>query len=312
MAAATLRLGTRASLLARTQSEQVRVALEARHPGLRAELVFIRTSGDRLAQGPLAAVGGKGLFIKEIEEALYAGTVDAGVHSMKDLPAQLGRGLVLAAVPPRADACDVLIGSPDGTLAGLAAGARVGTASVRRRAQLLARRRDLEVVTLRGNVDTRLRRWREGAVDALVLAAAGLARLGIVEPGASALPTEAFLPAVGQGALALECRGDDAATLALLRGIEDRVAATAVAAERSFLAALGGDCNTPLAAHGRVQGDQILLRALVTDLDGRHWLEDQESGPASDAEAVGRVLAERLLAAGARELLAALRGATVP
>ena len=193
-----LRLGTRASPLARVQAEGVRAALAARHPGLTVELVFVRTTGDRVT-GPLAAAGGKGLFVKEIEEALLAGTIDAGVHSMKDLPASLPPGLVVGAVPARASAHDVLLSNGAGGLSGLPLGARVGTASVRRRAQLLARRRDLEIVSLRGNVDTRLRKWRGGEVDALILAAAGLERLGLSDPVARALSIDEFLPAVGQG-----------------------------------------------------------------------------------------------------------------
>jgi hydroxymethylbilane synthase len=300
-AARILRLGTRASALARAQAELVRAALEARHPGLRVEAVYIRTTGDKLTRGPLP--GGKGLFVKEIEEALAAGTVDAGVHSMKDLPARLAAGMTIGAVPARADARDVLLAATAGGIAGLAAGARVGTASVRRRAQLLARRRDVEVVFLRGNVDTRLRRWRDGDVDALLLAAAGLARLGIEEPRACPLAAEEFLPAVGQGALALECRADDAPTRALLAAIEDAAAATAIAAERGFLVGVGGDCNTPLAAHATITDGRVALRAAVSDPDGRRWLEDGGNAPAAEAEALGRQVAERLLAAGAAELL---------
>jgi hydroxymethylbilane synthase len=303
VSARILRLGTRASALARAQAELVRAALEARHPGLRVEPVFIRTSGDRLARGPLPRASGKGLFVKEIEEALAADEIDAGVHSMKDVPARLAPGLAIGAVPARADARDVLVGGGAAGLAGLPPGARVGTASVRRRAQLLARRRDLEVVLLRGNVDTRLGRWRDGEVDALVLAAAGLERLGVSEPLAQPLPTEEFLPAVGQGALALECRADDAATRALLAAVEDAASATAVAAERGFLLAIGGDCNTPLAAHASVRDGQVRLRAAVSDLEGRRWLEDGGTAPAAEAASLGRAVAERLLAAGAGELL---------
>jgi len=298
-----LRLGTRGSALARAQAELVRTALLAAHPDLAVELVFIRTSGDREQRGPLPTAGLKGLFVKEIEEALLAGAVDAGVHSMKDMPARLPPGLALGAVPARAPAHDLLIGGGDGGLAGLAPGARVGTASVRRRAQLLARRRDLDVVPLRGNVDTRLRRWREGVVDALVLAAAGLERLGVTEPMARPLSLDEFLPPVGQGALALECRADDATTRALLAAIEDPDAAVAVGAERAFLAALGGDCNTPLAAHASLAAGRVTLRALVSDPDGRRCLEDRETGAAATAGAVGRTLAGRLLAAGATEIL---------
>ncbi|TMB52567.1 MAG: hydroxymethylbilane synthase [Deltaproteobacteria bacterium] len=296
-----MRLGTRASPLARVQAEGVRAALAARHPGLTVELVFVRTTGDRVT-GPLAAAGGKGLFVKEIEEALLDGRIDAGVHSMKDVPARLAAGLVIGAVPERADARDVLIGG-DGGLAGLPPGARIGTASPRRRAQLLAHRPDLVVVLLRGNVDTRLRKWRAGEVDALLLAAAGLARLGISEPAAQPLPVDEFLPAVGQGALALECRADDGATRALLAAVDQPAAATAVAAERAFLAAVGGDCNSAIAAHATLAGGRLTLRALVTDPDGRRRLEERDTAPAADAEALGRTVATRLLAAGAAALM---------
>ena len=296
-----LRLGTRASPLARVQAEGVRAALAARHPGLTVELVFVRTTGDRVT-GPLAAAGGKGLFVKEIEEALLDGRIDAGVHSMKDVPARLAAGLVIGAVPERADARDVLIGG-DGGLAGLPAGARIGTASPRRRAQLLAHRPDVVVVLLRGNVDTRLRKWRAGEVDALLLAAAGLARLGISEPAAQPLPVDEFLPAVGQGALALECRADDGATRALLAAVDQPAAASAVAAERAFLAAVGGDCNSAIAAHATLAGGRLTLRALVTDPDGRRRLEERDTAPAADAEALGRTVATRLLAAGAAALM---------
>ena len=296
-----LRLGTRASPLARVQAEGVRAALAARHPGLTVELVFVRTTGDRVT-GPLAAAGGKGLFVKEIEEALLDGRIDAGVHSMKDVPARLAAGLVIGAVPERADARDVLIGG-DGGLAGLPPGARIGTASPRRRAQLLAHRPDLAVVLLRGNVDTRLRKWRAGEVDALLLAAAGLARLGISEPAAQPLPVDEFLPAVGQGALALECRADDGATRALLAAVDQPAAASAVAAERAFLAAVGGDCNSAIAAHATLADGRLTLRALVTDPDGRRRLEERDTAPAADAEALGRTVATRLLAAGAAALM---------
>ncbi len=298
-----LRLGTRASALARAQADQVRAALLARHPGLAVELIYIRTTGDRLARGPLAPAGGKGLFVKEIEEALLAGAIDCAVHSMKDVPVRLARGCAIAAVPPRADPRDVLVGG--GALAALRAGTRIGTASLRRRAQLLARRRDLAVEMLRGNVDTRLARWRAGEVDCLVLAAAGLARLGVVVPEAQPLGTEELLPAVGQGALALECRADDARTRALLAAIEDPTAAAAVAAERAFLAALGGDCNTPLAAHATVDDGRLWLRAEVLSPDGARRLAAADDAPIADAEPLGARLAAELVARGAGALLGA-------
>jgi hydroxymethylbilane synthase len=222
---------------------------------------------------------------------------------MKDMPARLADGLVIGAVPARADARDVLVGAEGGGVAALRAGAKIGTASVRRRAQLLARRRDLDVVLLRGNVDTRLRKWRDGAVDALVLAAAGLERLGIVEPAARPLSVDEFLPAVGQGALCLECRADDVATRALLAAIEDGPTAEAVAAERGFLDGVGGDCNTPLAAHATLRDGRVELRAAVSDLEGARWLEARDTAPAGGGAALGRTLAERLLAKGAGALL---------
>ena len=301
--AVSLRLGTRGSALARTQSEEVARLLEARHPGLRVELVIIQTSGDRMQRGPVPSAGLKGLFIKEIEEALARGRVDLGVHSMKDLPAHLAPGLVLGAVPSRADARDVLVGGPPGGLRALRAGSRVGTSSVRRRAQLLAIRRDLTVVPLRGNVDTRVGRLQSGEMDAIILAAAGLARLGVTGPAKEPISPDDLLPAIGQGALALECRADDAATRELLGAIEDPVAAAAAAAERSFLAAIGGDCNTPLAAYAEVAGERLTLRALVTDPEGHERITAARTGGVADASSLGRAAAEQLLASGAGRLL---------
>ena len=301
--ALSLRLGTRGSALARTQSEEVARLLEARHPGLRVELVVIQTSGDRMQRGPVPAAGLKGLFVKEIEEAVARGRVELGVHSMKDLPAHLAPGLVLGAVPSRADARDVLVGGPPGGPRELRTGSRVGTSSVRRRAQLLAIRRDLTVVPLRGNVDTRLARLQGGELDAIILAAAGLARLGVTEPAIRPISPDDILPAIGQGALALECRADDAPTRELLGAIEDPVAAAAAAAERSFLAAIGGDCNTPLAAYAEVAGERLALRALVTDPEGRERAATARTGGIADAVALGREAAEQLLASGAGRLL---------
>ena len=297
-----LRYATRGSALARAQSEQVRAALQRAHPGLRVEPVVIRTTGDVLTQGPLPA-GGKGLFVKELDEALAAGTVDFAIHSLKDVPAVLASGMVLAASPPRADPRDVLIAAAAGGLRDLPRGTRIGTASVRRRAQLLALRDDLDVVFLRGNVDTRLRKWRERDVDALLLAAAGLARLGIVEAAARPVPPDDLLPAVGQGALALECRADDAHTRALLAAVGDADTEVAIAAERGFLVGIGGDCNTPLAAHATVAGDVVRLRVQVSTPDGRERLEADDRAPRAEADALGRALARRLLDRGAARLL---------
>ena len=301
--AAPLRLGTRASTLARTQSAWVAERLQRAHPGLTVELVPITTTGDRRSEGRLADAGGKGLFLKEIEEALLAGNVDFAVHSMKDVPADLPSGLTLAAIPPREDARDVVVGTRGAGLAGLRPGARVGTSSVRRRVQLLARRPDLEVVVLRGNVETRLARMRDGGLDAVILAAAGLARLGLHDVDAVALAPEEFLPAVGQGALALECRTDDGAVRARLDAIGDADATAAIAAERGFLSGIGGDCNTPLAAHARVRGDQVVLHAMVTDHDGARRLDEQGSAAREHAARLGHDVAKGLLARGAAELL---------
>jgi hydroxymethylbilane synthase len=296
-------VGTRASALARAQSGQVGHALERLHPDVGVEIVLIRTSGDRLSQGALAPAGGKGLFVKELEEALAERRIDCAVHSMKDVPAALAPGLAIGAIPARADARDVLVGGGGNGLAGLPHGARVGTASVRRRAQLLARRRDLAVVFLRGNVDTRLAKWRAGEVDALVLASAGLARLGVSEPAATPLEPDELLPAVGQGALALECRADDAETRALLGALADPDSTVAVAAERAFLLAIGGDCNTPLAAHARLADGHVVLRAQVSDLEGREWFDEEAQAPQADAAALGREVARRLLDRGAGRVL---------
>ena len=305
-----LRLGTRASTLALRQSGMIAAELERR--GAAVEIVPIRTSGDVLT-GSLATEGGKGLFVKEIEEALLAKRVDFAVHSLKDMPAALPPGLILVATPAREDARDVLV-SPGGTgLEGLARGARVGTSSLRRRAQLLAHRPDLVTVALRGNVDTRLRKLAAGEVDALLLAAAGLARLGLAPPGAVPLAPEEFLPAIGQGALAIEARGGDETVLAHLRALDDPPTAAAVAAERAFLAEVGGDCQTPLAAHAMVVGGRLHLRALVAEVDGTGALADEVDGEVTAAAAIGTRLAAMLLARGAADIIArARRVASVP
>jgi hydroxymethylbilane synthase len=281
----------------------VRAELLRHDPGASIELVGIRTSGDLLSAGRLASVGGKGLFLKEIQEAMLSGTVDFAVHSMKDVPADQPGGLVVAAVPARADARDVLIGSDGAGIRGLRRGARVGTASTRRRAQLLALRPDLEVVVVRGNVPTRLRKWRAGDVDALVLAAAGLTRLGLRDVESVVLDPVEMLPAVGQGALALECRRDDGAMRQRLEALADAAASGAIAAERGFLLGIGGDCDTPIAAHATVVDERVALRAEVLAPDGDRRLGAAADGPVAEAAEIGRCLAERLLAQGAGDLL---------
>jgi hydroxymethylbilane synthase len=279
-------------------------------PGVRAVLSVIVTSGDRLG-GNLSRLGGKGLFVKEIEAALLDERVDLAVHSMKDVPAAVADGLVVSAVPARADPRDVVIGLPAGSegLGGLPAGARVGTSSLRRRAQLLAACPDARIVEIRGNVDTRLRRRAEGVCDAVIVAAAGLNRLDIGIEGGTPLDPETFVPAVGQGALALQTRAGDDGVRHVLSALNDEAAWRAVAAERAFLIALGGDCVTPIAGHAVITGGALHLTGLVASIDGTELLRERASGVASAAEAVGETVAERLRARGADELLARVRAA---
>jgi len=297
----TLRLGTRGSRLAVAQSGQVADALRAR--GAEIEIVVIRTSGDRLADVALADFGGKALFVKEIEEALLDGRVDAGVHSLKDMPAVLPAGLWLPAYPAREDPRDVLLTRSGGGLDELPRGARVATSSLRRRALLLARRPDLSIVPIRGNVDTRLRKLDEGLCDGLVMARAGLERLGLKPENAHALPVEEFLPAVGQGILGLEARTTDTEVLEALRGVDHAGTRMQALAERAFLRRLGAGCHTPVAGHARFDGDAISMAGLVASADGVTVLTGEVSGPGSRAEALGERLADDLLARGARALL---------
>lgn len=293
-----LRLGTRGSLLARTQSRIVADQLAALHPGLRVELVTIRTSGDRITERPLHEFGGKGLFTKELEQALLAGDVDFAVHSYKDVPVTMPlveqSGLVVAAVPAREDPADVLVSTVAKCIEDLPRGAVVGTGSLRRRCQLLGMRPDLRVEGVRGNIDTRLQKLREGQFDAIVLAAAGLRRAGLFDD-ASMFPidADALLPAPGQGALALQCRRDDGRTRGLLGALDDPVSATCVAAEREVVAALRGDCHSPIAAHATVGGNRLRLRVAVGARDGRPPVVRAEAdGAAADpGDAVREVLA---------------------
>ncbi len=271
------------------------------------ELVPIRTSADRMARAHLAEVGGKGLFVKEIEEALVEGRVELAVHSLKDLPAEVSRDLVLAAFPAREDPRDVLVSRVGRGLAALPRGARVGTGSPRRRVQLLARRPDLVVEPIRGNVETRLRRLGEGSLDAVVLAAAGLRRLGLEPPGAVVLEPEAMLPAVGQGTLAVETRGDDPDARRLARAVDHAATRMSAMAERAFLETMGGSCTTPLAAYARPEGGVLRLDALVATLDGGRVLRDGDEGDEAAPTQLGRRLAERMLAAGALEIIRAGR-----
>jgi hydroxymethylbilane synthase len=292
MTGARLRIGTRGSRLARAQTELACRALAAAHPELAApgalEPVVIRTTGDRVTDRPLAELGGKGLFCKELEAALLDRRIDLAVHSIKDLPTWLPDGLVIGAVLERADPRDVLIARAPTTIAALPHGAMIGTASVRRKAQLLARRPDLRIVNFRGNVDTRLRRLAAGEVDATLLAQAGLSRLGVAEVGARALSIEEMLPAVGQGAIGVECLGDDAPMLALLAAIDHPISSACLRAERALLAALDGSCHTPIGGLADILDGRLRLRALIARPDGSTCLRAERTGEVADAEKLGR------------------------
>ena len=294
-----IRIGTRGSLLARWQAEHVEERLTAL--GHEVSLVVITTTGDRLLDRRLEAVGGKGAFLKEIEDALEAREVDLAVHSLKDVPTVLPDGLELCAILERADPRDALLSSGAG-LDDLPRGATVGTTSLRRQAQLRAVRPDLSIADLRGNVDTRIRRLREGRFDAILLAMAGLVRLGRVDEVTEPLDPRRFIPAPGQGAIALECRADDAAVREAVAPLDHPSTARRVAAERSFLEALGGGCNVPLGAHAFEDGAGLELIGLVARVDGSEVLRGQSRG--TDAAEVGRTLAEELLSRGAGPLLA--------
>jgi hydroxymethylbilane synthase len=292
MAAPLLRLGTRGSKLALTQAGLVRDALAIAVPALAAsdaiEIVAIKTTGDAIQDRPLSEAGGKGLFVKEIEEALLAGRIDAAVHSMKDMPAAQPDRLVISAFLPREDARDALIAGEVKRIADLRRGAVVGTSALRRRAQLLHRRPDLQIVNLRGNVDTRLAKREAGIVEATVLALAGLKRLGVAHVG-TPVPEDEMLPAVGQGAVCIECRQDDARTRAWLTAIDHAPTATCVAAEHAMLAVLDGSCRTPIAGHAIITTEGLLhLRGLIVKPDGSELIATERRGAAADAEAMGR------------------------
>jgi hydroxymethylbilane synthase len=289
-----LRLGTRGSALAVAQSTAVARSIEAL--GEQVELVEIVTSGDRQR-----AIGDKGRFVKEIEQALLDGEIDLAVHSAKDVPGELPDGLAIAGVPARADARDALCGVT--SLDDLPAAATLGTASLRRRAQLLALRPDLQIRELRGNVDTRLRTLGDGELDAIVLAAAGLERLGRAAEG-SPLQEGAVTPAAGQGCLALEARADDQATRALAARLTDPTAQAELAAERALVTGIGATCDTPVGARATVEGDRLVLRTFVGAPDGTSWIRDEVAGPADAPEHVGSEAARRLIAAGAQAVLA--------
>jgi hydroxymethylbilane synthase len=299
---ACLTIGTRKSALARWQTDWVRKRLEEAWSDLRLEVEQFTTTGDRILDRPLPEIGGKGLFTAELEEALHTGVIDLAVHSLKDLPIEEVPGLVLGAICERADARDVLISARGYTLATLPEGARVGTSSLRRAAQLLAARPDLRLAPLRGNVDTRIRKAHDREYDAIVLALAGVQRLGLDEHITERLPFDAMLPAPGQGAMAVQCRAGDAATLQLLNVLEHAATRACVTAERTFLQSLGGGCSSPVAAYAyRDDSGTLQMSALAGAPDGTRVVRVTGSG--ADPRELGTRLAGQALSAGAREVM---------
>lgn len=298
-----LTFATRPSALARWQTARVIQLLQAAHPGLECRERVITTTGDRVLDRPLPEIGGKGLFTTELEEALLSGKVDAAVHSLKDLPVENTSGTTVAAIPEREAAYDVLVSAQAWTLSGLPESARVGTCSLRRTAQLLACRPDLRILPLRGNIESRLRKVLNGEYDAIVLAQAGLTRLGLQSHISEVFPLEVMLPAPGQGALAVQCRADDPETIELLAAIHDPLTATAVSAERAFLSGLGGGCSLPVAAFAEKHNGTIILTGAVISTDGKQAI--RLSAVDTEPHKLGARLAELVLERGAAELLKA-------
>ncbi len=299
----SLVIGTRGSQLALWQAEWVKARLRDIAPSMSVQLRKIQTSGDKILDAPLANIGGKGLFVKEIEEALIRGDIDLAVHSMKDVPSVLPEGLAIVCVLAREDARDALVTRDHLVFRDLPAGATVGTSSLRRQAQLLAHRPDLSIVMLRGNVNTRVRKLQEGAFTAIVLAAAGLIRLGWAHCIAEYLPVTVSLPAIGQGALGIESREDDAFVRELLAPLHDLPTAIGVSAERAFLKRLEGGCQVPIAGHAVVENQTVKLEGLVASLDGTRVVCDQMEGPVEEAVLLGTALANRILDAGGKQIL---------
>jgi hydroxymethylbilane synthase len=308
LSAESLIIGTRGSALARWQAGEVARLLRAGHPGLEVSEKVIVTAGDRAQSGPTVPLAGKGAWVEEIEAALAAREIDVAVHSLKDVPADLRAGLAIVAVPTRADPRDAIVSRSGAGLDALPAGCRVGTSSLRRVCQLRAARADLTIEILRGNVDTRLRKIAEGVVDAGVLASAGLDRLGFSARIAERVDPARMLPAIGQGALALEARADDARVTALCRALSDPTAEVTVAAERALLAGLGVGCRTPVAGHATLAGDNLTLAGLVGRPDASEMIRESLVGAPGDARAIGAEVARRLIARGAGQILQDLEG----
>ena len=296
-------IGTRGSKLALWQADYIEKRLREEYPGLVVTQKRVTTKGDRILDVPLAKIGGKGLFTKELEEEMLSGAIDIAVHSLKDMPAKVPDGLVIAAVTKRLDPGDALVSNRFSSFASLPQGARVGTSSLRRRAQLLCARPDLAMLDLRGNVNTRLRKLDEGEYDAIVLAVAGLKRLRFADRIREVLPRDMVLPAVGQGALAIETRADDRETREMLAFLRDEDTVCCTEAERSFLARVEGGCQVPVGVYATTAADGLKVEAVIASLDGRRAYRGDVKGAREDAAALGKALAEKLLADGGREIL---------
>ncbi|MDP2644833.1 MAG: hydroxymethylbilane synthase [Desulfobacterales bacterium] len=296
-------IGTRGSALALWQSNWVKSALEKQFSHLSFALKVIKTKGDRILDVPLAKVGGKGLFVKEIEDALLDGRIDLAVHSMKDMPAEIPPGLAIGAIPRRENPQDVLLSKNGLSLSNLAAGARIGTGSLRRAAQLRYARKDLDVVPLRGNLDTRIRKLTTEDLDGIILAAAGVRRLGFESKITQYLDENIMLPAAGQGALCIEVRQNDPRITPVVGVLNHLETQAAVLGERAFLNRIGGSCQVPVAAYGKIQKEILVLCALVADIDGKTIIKETASGSTLHSVDIGTKLADRLLARGAKELL---------
>ena len=303
-----LRIGTRGSKLALAQSEWVRQSIEARYPDIRVELIRIKTKGDKILDTPLSKIGGKGLFVKEIEEALLKKEVDLAVHSMKDVPADQPDGLKFCVFPEREDPRDAFVSFQYETFESLPEGSTVGTSSLRRSAQILHMRSDLNIVPLRGNVDTRVRKLDSGDFQAVILAVAGLKRLGLTSKIRRILPADLILPAVGQGALGLEVREKDQQIRQVLQYLNHAPTEVTVRGERAFLKTLGGGCQVPIAGHCLLSGETLILRGLVAEVNGSRIIRDELKGSREHPEDLGFRLAKRLLEAGADRILERIYG----
>ncbi len=296
-------IGTRGSKLALWQAEHIAGRIRERFPAIEVTLKRIVTTGDKILDVPLAKIGGKGLFTKELENAMLSGEIDLAVHSLKDMPTELPEGLMLAAITTRADASDAFVSLRYKSLDELPQGAKVGTSSLRRRAQILKYRPDVLTIDLRGNLDTRIKKLENQEMDAIILAAAGLKRLGLEQYITQILPNEICLPAVGQGALAIETRQDDPEVLSVLEFLNDNETIAAVTAERAYLREVQGGCQVPVGVYGKVSGNHLLLEATILKIDGTREVRAQIDGSCSEAEELGIKLAQQMLAAGGKEIL---------